>query len=159
MVNVRDLIPELGGVPVVVTDAYQALPAEIAAQYLRYMAISGDSGYFTRISLQSRQFISISALASRWSCPGSVDDYGFGRAAITLCCPRHSLGASCRCRGADIGARPVLAGVVASARHRGSAGRPHLHRLPTRYPSLTNGGYKSATDQYRGSDSTSIDTN
>ncbi len=46
MVNVQDLIPELSGVPVVVTDAYQARSAEIAAQYLRFTAISGDLGCF-----------------------------------------------------------------------------------------------------------------
>ena len=46
------LIPELGGVLVVVTDAYQARLAEIAAQYLRFTAISGDSAvYFGRPAL------------------------------------------------------------------------------------------------------------
>ncbi len=46
------LIPELGGVLVVVTDAYQARLAEIAAQYLRFTAISGDSAVLSRKSIQ-----------------------------------------------------------------------------------------------------------
>ena len=40
------LIPECRGILVVVIDAYQARPAEIAARFLRFMALSGDSGRF-----------------------------------------------------------------------------------------------------------------
>ena len=40
------LIPEFHGVIFVVTDANQARPAEIAARYLGYTAISGDLSRF-----------------------------------------------------------------------------------------------------------------
>ncbi len=40
------LIPECRGILVVVIDAYQARPAEIAVRFLRFMALSGDSGRF-----------------------------------------------------------------------------------------------------------------
>ncbi len=60
----------------------------------------------------------------------------------------HGQAGMCTCvgaRGADTGARPVLAGVVASARHRCSAGRPHSHQQLTRQPPLDARHHPSAS--------------
>ncbi len=61
------LIPEFHSALVVVTDTYQARAAEIAAQYLRFMAISGIGAVSSRIWGEIRQFMFLNDAGERRS--------------------------------------------------------------------------------------------